>query len=137
MSKRLIIPQCVYCGSDCTPMGEKKLKTVKKVFCNDSCKEKNKWLEGQLDGLNNMIDQDQRVSIEHLLRNHIDLKYTANKILSERSTVIYTDSLYSFPITAGMREVFYSALDKRADEMMGRVQGIIKNSGKKRVRKPE
>lgn len=134
MRKGLIIPRCDYCSSDCTPMGEKKYKSMKAIFCSDTCKEKNIWLNKELKDIDFITDEEARQVISSLIKNHIDLKYTAKKILTEESVVIFTNSLYSFKIQENMKDAFYSALDIYSDKIMGKARSVIRQKTDKKVK---
>jgi len=124
--KSLFIPSCTYCGSECTPLGPKKLKQMqnagKKIYCSLSCEEKDKYYT-QIKGMwpSPLAKEDVDI-LEEYSRIYVDLTHTADKAaLQQRMVIVFDDSRYSFICGDAFKKALSTALEEYAHTIRRRI----------------
>ncbi len=127
---KLFIPNCEYCSAPCTPLGEKKLKKVKEegtlIYCSKACEEKDTLLKEIECQWNCIKDPEIVKELKKLTKEYVELKYIANKTLSEERTVmLFSDHRFSFLMDVETKDHLNRSLTKYCADMYNKIEKVI------------
>lgn len=123
---KLFIPNCTYCGAECTPLGVKKLQQYqeakKHIFCSDACDEKHSYYEAVKAKWKPTTDKESLDFLDAQTRLYVDIVHTADKALTQKKLVlIFDDPRFSTLCSADFKSSIHTALQAYSQEVMERI----------------
>ncbi len=123
---KLFIPNCTYCGAECTPLGVKKLQQYqdagKHIFCSEVCEEKHSYYEGVKAKWKETTDKESIDFLEAQTKLFVDIVHTADKALTQKKLVlIFDDPRYSSLCSQDFKIAIHTALQAYSEQVMERI----------------